>query len=45
MRRRTVITLLAVVAIVAALYAAHSFDLVGMIVRGHGGFANLHSGS
>jgi len=44
MRRRTVLTLLAIVAVLAALYAAHSLDLVGMIVRGHGGFASGHSG-
>jgi hypothetical protein len=43
-RRRTIVTLLAVGAILAALYAAHSFDLIGMIVRGHNGFASTHSG-
>ena len=36
--RRMVLITLAVLAIVAAvLYAAHAMDLVGMIIRGHGG--------
>jgi hypothetical protein len=44
MRRRTTVTLLAIVAVLLALYAAYSLDLVGMIVRGHGGFSSGHSG-
>jgi hypothetical protein len=44
MRRRILVTLLAIIVILAAFYAAHTFDLVGMIVRGHSGFASGHSG-
>jgi hypothetical protein len=43
MRRRILIALL-VLAVAAGLYAAHSFDLVGTIVRGHSGLAAGHSG-
>jgi hypothetical protein len=44
MRRRTAVTVLVIAAVLAVLYAAQAFDLVGMIVRGHGGPAGGHSG-
>lgn len=44
MRRRMAVTIIIIAAVLAVLYAAHSFDLVGMIVRGHGGPAGGHSG-
>jgi hypothetical protein len=44
MRRNLMITLAVVGAIAVFLYAAHSMDLVGMIIRGHGGMAGVHGG-
>jgi len=40
MRLNVLITLAVLTAIVVALYTAHSMDLVGMIMRGHGGMGH-----
>ena len=40
MRRNVLVTLAVLALIVFALYAAHAMDLVGMIIRGHGGFGD-----
>lgn len=37
MRRMALITLTVLAVVAAVLYAAHAMDLVGMIIRGHGG--------
>lgn len=37
MRRNVLITVAVLAVIAVALYAAYSMDLVGMMMRGHGG--------
>ena len=44
MKRNLMITIAVVAAIMIILYSAHSMDLVGMIIRGHGGMAGVHGG-
>ena len=44
MKRNLMIAIAVAGAIAVVLYGAHSMDLVGMIIKGHGGMAGVHGG-
>ena len=44
MKRNLTIAIAVAVAVAVVVYGAHSMDLVGMIIKGHGGMAGVHGG-